>query len=270
MAHAEVGELADLADERVGILAGRQSQTRAERERFQVTAHRAARGRQIREPGLHLRRARKGGVPAVTELGDAPEGARRVAADPDRDGALRGLRRHAERLEAHELAPVAHALVAPARLHDADRLVTPGPAPRVGHAEELDLLLHPADAGAQDDAARRQVVERRQHLRGEDRMAMGQNQHGRAEPDALGHARDESQRDQGLQEAGGRGQRKVAGRVIGIARRDRVRNDDMVAGPERVVAESLHTPRELPQHVARGGGAVDGQVTTDLHDQSSP
>src|SRR5207253_2075371 len=81
-------------------------QTSADRERFQVPAHRAAGARKIREPGLHLRRVRKGGVPAVPELGDAPERARRVAADPDRDRALRGLRRHAERLEAHELAPM--------------------------------------------------------------------------------------------------------------------------------------------------------------------
>src|SRR5882724_1580990 len=92
-----------------------------------------------------------------------------------------------------------------------------GSAPLVGHAEELDLLLYPADAGAEDDATRRQVVERRQHLGGEDRMAVGQDEHGRAEPDALGHAGDEPERDQRLQEGGGRRQRKVAGRVVGIA-----------------------------------------------------
>src|SRR5206468_10568934 len=78
------------------------------------------------------------------ELGDPPKRARRVAADPDGDGAVRRLRRHAERVEAHELTAVAHALVTPASLHDADRLVAPGPAARVRHAEELDLLLHPA------------------------------------------------------------------------------------------------------------------------------
>ena len=95
-----------------------------------------------------------------------------MAADPDGNGAARRLGRHAERLEVEELAAVGHALVAPASLHDADRLVAPGAPARVRYAEELDLLLHPADTGAEHDAARRQVIERREHLGGEDGMAM--------------------------------------------------------------------------------------------------
>src|SRR6185369_17586024 len=113
--------------------------------RAHVAADPTARGREVREPGFHLRRARKRGVPAVAELGDAAERPRRVAADPDGDRSLRGLRRHAERFEPHELAAVAHALVPPAGLHDADRLVAPGAPLLVRHAEELDLFLHPAD-----------------------------------------------------------------------------------------------------------------------------
>jgi hypothetical protein len=146
----------------------------------------------------------------------------------------------------------------------ADRLVAPGAPPRVRHAEELDFLLHPADTGAEHDAARRQVVERREHLGGEHGVAMRQHQHGRAQAHALGHPGDQAQRHQRLEEAGGRRQRKVAGRGVGIARRDRVRNDDVVARPQGVVAERLHAPSEAEQHVARGGGAVDRKMTAEL------
>ena len=81
----------------------------------------------------------------------------------------------------------------------ADRLVAPGAPLLVRHAEQLDLFLHPADTRAQDDAPRRQMIERREHLGGEDGMTVGKNEHGRAEADALGHAGDEPERDQRLQ-----------------------------------------------------------------------
>src|SRR6266566_685345 len=138
----------------------------------------------------------------ISRTGATAERARRMTADPDGDRSLRGLRRHAEPLELHELAAVAHALVAPAGLHDPDRLVAPGAAPLVGHAEELDLLLHPADTRAQDDAAGRQVIERREHLGGEDGMTVGENEHGRAEANAFGDGGDEPEGDQRLQEGG--------------------------------------------------------------------
>src|SRR5262245_23436970 len=155
VAHAERGELADLTHEGVGVLTGGQPDARADRERVDGAAGLAARRCQVAEPGLHLLCAGKRRVPAVPQFGDAPERARRVAADPDRNRTAHGLRRHAERLEAEELAAVGHALIAPAGLHDADRLVAPGAPPRVRHTEELDLLLHPADTRAEHDAARR-------------------------------------------------------------------------------------------------------------------
>src|SRR5262249_12193776 len=134
VAHAECGELTDLAHEGVGVLTGGQADPRADRERVDGAACLAARHRQVAEPGFHLLGAGKRRVPAVPQLGDAPERARRVAADPDGNGAANRLGRHAERLEGEELAAVGHALVAPAGLHDADRLVPPRAPPRVRHA----------------------------------------------------------------------------------------------------------------------------------------
>ena len=96
-----------------------------------------------------------------------------------------------------------HALVAPARLHDPDRLVAPGAPSFVGDAEQLDLLLHPADARAENDAAGCQVIERREHLGGEQGVTMRQDEDGRAQTDALGRPGDEAERHQRLEEAGG-------------------------------------------------------------------
>src|SRR3989449_11447261 len=76
----------------VRVVPGRHPEARAERERFEVAPRRAARRRQLCEPALQLLGARERGVPSVAELGHAPESPRRVTADPDGDGAARGLR----------------------------------------------------------------------------------------------------------------------------------------------------------------------------------
>src|SRR4029450_8452122 len=82
---------------------------------------------------------REGGVPAVAQLGDAPEGARRLAAHPDGDMLARGLRSDPDLAEGEELAGMARPLLGPARAHDADGLVGPGAAPVVGSAGGLGL-----------------------------------------------------------------------------------------------------------------------------------
>src|SRR5207245_3114658 len=130
VADAELGERSDLANKGFRVVPGRHPEARAERERFEVAPRRAARRRQLCEPALQLLGARERGVPSVAELGHAPESPRRVTADPDGDGAARGLRGEAEGVEAHERAPEARALLPPARLHDPERLVAPRAADR--------------------------------------------------------------------------------------------------------------------------------------------
>jgi hypothetical protein len=152
--------------------------------------------------------------------------------------------------EREEAAAEAHALVRPARAHDPDRLVGPRAALAVGRAEQLDLLAHPADARAEDHAARREVIERRQHLRREHRMAMRQHEHRRAELHALGGAGDHGQRGQRLEEVRGGRQRELAGLVVGIARLDVERHHHVVARPHGVEAHRLHAARERDQRLA--------------------
>src|SRR5712692_5994634 len=103
-------------------------------------------------------------VPAVAQLGDPPQRARGMAADPDRDVAPTRLGVGADVAEGKEPAAIARPSLAPALAHDPDRLVGPGAALVEGAAEELDLLAHPAHAGAEDDPPVGEMIERRQHL----------------------------------------------------------------------------------------------------------
>ena len=127
-----------------------------------------------------------------------------MAADPDRNRPARGCGPAGECIEAEELAGVRGTFVAPARTHHPDRFVAPRAAPVVGRAEGLDLLAHPADAGAKDHATRREVIECGEHLGGEERVAMRQHEHGGAEGDAFGHTGHQCERRQRLEKIRGR------------------------------------------------------------------
>src|SRR5262249_41768152 len=106
----------------------------------------------------HRLRIRPRRVEARSEARHAPQGGRHGAPDPQRR--IRLLARLGEAagvVEAEELPGVFGALVCPAALHRPQRLVAPRPAPLEGNAEDLDLLAQPAHAGADDDAALRQM-----------------------------------------------------------------------------------------------------------------
>src|SRR5437763_587351 len=107
---------------------------------------------------------------------------------------------------------------------------------------------------------RRQVSERREHLGREHRMPMRQDEYRRAEAQALRHAGDERERREGLEEVRGGRERKIAGRVVGIARADLERNDDVVARPHGIEAERFRATRETEQRVPRRRGPPHGQV----------
>src|SRR4030095_4371537 len=159
-----VDDLLGCALERLAVGAARpcaEREPHAERDREIVD--RAVGLRALGAEALHVAGERvgrrEGGVPAVAQLRDAPEGARRVAAHPDGDTLARGLRSDPDLAEGEELAGMARPLFGPARAHDADGLVGPGAAPIVVAAEDLDLLAHPADTDPQHHAALRQVIE---------------------------------------------------------------------------------------------------------------
>jgi len=146
-----------------------------------------------------------------------------------------------------------------------DRLVRPGPALVEGCAEDLDLLAHPAHARAQDDPASREMIEGGEHLGREHGVAVGEHEDGGAEARALGDAGHEAERGQGLEKRRVGRKGKLPGGAIGIARGDGVGHDDVIAGPQAVVAKPLHLTREGQQVRPRGQGPEDGEMAAEFH-----
>ena len=99
-------------------------------------------------------------------------------------------------LEPREPAVEAGRVLGPQRAQDLDVLVGARAALGGIDAERAELLLHPPGPDAQHEAAVAQDIERGD-LRGEvDRVAVGQDQHARAEPHAIGDGADHRQRHQ--------------------------------------------------------------------------
>ena len=98
------------------------------------------------------------------------------------------------------------------------------------HAQRVELLARPADADAQDEAAPAQPVDIGGHARGLDGMAVGQDDHRRAELDAPGEPG----------EPGERGERIVERR--GVARLHVGRDRHVIGDHQEVVAERLAEP----------------------------
>ena len=122
------------------------------------------------------------------------------------------------------------------RSQRAHRLVRPRAALAHRHADRLEVLLPlAAHADAEDHPAARHVVEGRELLRHDARMPQRQQHHAGADRDPLRDGGERRQRDDDVE--------------------DRVAVRDVVAGPDRVVAERLGRLRELAED-ARVGCAV--------------
>ena len=136
------------------------------------------------EPGLGV------GDPVVAELDDAPQRAVGAAADQNRRmGLLDGLRPGPDRVEVDVLAVVLGLVLGPDRLHRLRPLAHERePPPRVG-AVVLHLLLVPAGADPEQEAAAGEAVEARDLLRGHDRVALDDQADPGADQQALGGGR---------------------------------------------------------------------------------
>lgn len=134
--------------------------------------------------------------PAVAEARGAAQGGLRAPAEPHgRPRALHGLRLHALAIQPEEFAGEFGRALGPEGAHDGQRLGEAPHAPPPRQAEGGVALLVVADAEARDDAPAAEHVERGQRLRQLHGVALGQHEHGRAQPRALGdggHVREEA------------------------------------------------------------------------------
>src|SRR3989454_8716880 len=219
----------------------------------QVVAQRERRGRRaaagLAEPcdlglaGPQLRRRAIDRMPGGSEPSGAAERGPAVAADPDRRvRLLQGLGLEHEPAEPRVLARERRRAAGPELLHRRQILVGHGAALREGHAEGGALGGDPAGADAEHDAPAGERVERGDHLGGDDRVAIRDDEHSGAEPDPAGRPGDDGERHEGVEDR--------------LAEIDDIgeRHHDVIADPDGVVAELLGPDGRAPDDV-RGGQA---------------
>ena len=225
-----------------------------------------------RHLGRDLLRRRADGVVAGPVPRHAPVCGRRLATDPDRDvRLLDGSRVGADVAVAHPAAVEAARPVLRPQVDARGHVLVGHGAPAVvqlADPERVELLAHPPDADAERDAPVRDPVDRRQLLREDERVAVGHDEHARTDQHTLRAGGDRRHHgDRVVDELLGT-ERRIAGGVVEVARRDAARHDHVVVDPDRVVAERLGRvgDREAAVHprvLAERAEVADQR--TDLH-----
>jgi hypothetical protein len=241
---AALAELVDLLDERGRLAAEHVATPRrglsvpARPQHARIRAHgedRRGRAaalatalRDLVHAGAQLGRRAVDGVPGRADLGSAAQRRAAVAADPERwMGLLQGLGLEEQVVELRVAAPERRRPLRPQLDHRAQVLVGHRAALGEGHAEHPALGLDPAGAHAEDHAPAAQRVERRDHLGGDDRLAVRHDQHRRSELHAMGGAGQHAERHQRVED------RLAEVDDVGAG------DDDVIAHPHRVIAEGL-------------------------------
>ena len=145
------------------------------------------------------------------------ERGRRLAPDVDGGRLLHRLGVHLARGEVVDLAVEGGGVVEPERAEHLEVLVGPAAPALPGHVEDVELLLQPADADAEVHPPAREPVERADLLGGVDGVALGEEQHRRAEPDPGRARRQVRQRDHRLEQPAPRRGRDAAVLGVGVA-----------------------------------------------------
>src|SRR5207249_1255757 len=117
----------------------------------------------------------------------------------------------------------------------------------------VELAPQPARARADHDPSPAEAVERRQLLGQVQRMAVGEDEHARAQPHARGRGRGPRQHDHGLVQEGGR---------VGLTGGHR----EVVTHPHVVEAEVLGLSCGACDRVGPRGPPVLGQMDTETHE----
>jgi hypothetical protein len=187
-----------------------------------------------------------------------------MPAGPYRDAALLdGLGQRADLAEGVVLAPEVHGLARPHLPHEADELVGDSPALLVGGSvQRVELFLHPPHARAQDDASAREDVHGGQHLGGDHRIAVRDDEDAGADVDALGQRSQMGHERQRLEISLFPVAGDPAVRRVRIGRLDLHRDHDMIGDEDRIVAEGVSLLRELEENLGLGerSAALKGEA----------
>ena len=106
-------------------------------------------------------------------------------------------------------------------------------------AQQGEFLLHPSGAGAENEAAVGEYVDRRQHFRGEHRRAMRYHHDRGEQPQAFGAAGEERHGGELVEAIAVLGSGEDAARRVGIFRLQMRRRDDVVAHRQKIEPGAL-------------------------------
>src|ERR1700733_1367224 len=208
-------------------------------------------------------------MPAIAVPRGAPQGRARMTANPD--GWMRLLQREGLRADIGITvvgASKAGGRLGPELLEYRNPLIGHGAAfVEVGTAQRLEFLFQPADAHAQRDTPARQHIKRCDDFRGQNRVAVGQDQHRRNQAQPFRRTRHHAENGEGLQRVPATGMSAV--KRVGIDRLAFDRKDNVVRDHRRVKAKPLAFACQSEHAVSRGGGTARREVEAIAHDLSS-
>ena len=166
--------------------------------------------------------------------------------------------------EAHPLALERRRVLGPELAHRRHRLAHEGEAVREVRREEVHLFAQPARPHAEEEAAAREPVERRDLVRGQERIALGHEAYTRSQAEPAGHSRRRGERGEAVRQLGVRpGQLAVVGERV--ARRLARGNQRVLGHPERFEAALLAGAREVrDRERAPGREHEDADVHVEL------
>ena len=181
------------------------------------------------------------GIPAVAKGGSSADGRPALATHPKRRvRLLHRLGQEPDIREADVLALKCGVVSRPKLLEGPDVLVGNGAAFVEGFAAHcLKLLAAPADTHANDQAATRQHIERRQGFGGDQRVSVGNDDYRRGQPDFLGAAGHVRQGGDLLHGLAGCGTGKLARFGVGVIGRDAAGHQDVVAQRDGIEPQRL-------------------------------
>ena len=178
-----------------------------------------------------------------------------MAADEDRDGRLHRLRVAADRAEAEVLAVEGRLVLLPDHAQRVDGLVGAAAALVGVDAEGRDLLAHPADADAEEQAAAGEAVDGGAALGELERVVLREHEDAGAEPDPLGAGGQPGQQVERIGQLAVLGQRHAAGVAVRVAALVADRHRDVLDREQRLEADLVGVLRE-------GAPSTSGSLAT--------
>ncbi len=170
------------------------------------------------------------------------------------------------RIEAIGLALVGHLATRTDGLKNLQILVRDLAAPgEIERVQGGEFLRHPADAGAQDDAAIGKYVQRGQHASQQNGIAVGHYQNRRADFHSISGAYQNTHGGDGFKQRFIEGHWKTTVHAIRIVRGNLGRKDHVIGQPDRMKTLALGQQGKFQNLMGHSQPAIDANIQPKFH-----